>query len=225
MTKWAYGNEDKLARRQTILAAAARLFEESGALPTAKEIAEAAGLAKGTVYLYFETKEEIFATLLLNGWTSVADEIDAAWSKAAGSRQDKIDVFLRAWIGALSERRKLLELDALGYGMLDRNLDREISERLKHTFLQRLGQSGALIDSAFSLVSPRGLQILMRSYALMRGLWQSGVGIRSADMSDHCTWSGADPGLFDQELYDALVEYWGGALSRPAHFASEAQNR
>lgn len=217
MTKWAYGNEDKLARRQTILLAAARLFEESGALPTAKDIAEAVGLAKGTVYLYFETKEEIFATLLLDGWTSVADEIDAAWGKAAGSRQDKIDIFLRAWIRSLSERRKLLELDALGYGMLDRNLGREASERLKQTFFQRLGQSGALIDSAFSLVSPRGLQILMRSYALMRGLWQSGVSIRSTDMPNLCTWSAADPGLFDQELYDALLEYWTGALSHPAH--------
>jgi AcrR family transcriptional regulator len=51
------------------LTAADELFAAAqDQLPSVSSIAEAAGLAKGTVYLNFETKEEIFAQLLLEGW-------------------------------------------------------------------------------------------------------------------------------------------------------------
>ena len=69
MGKRAYGSQDKLARRHDILEAARRLFHRGGGeLPSVARIAEAAGLAKGTIYLYFETREAIYADLLLQGW-------------------------------------------------------------------------------------------------------------------------------------------------------------
>ncbi len=52
--------EDKQTRRATILDSARTLFQQSHEqLPTAAEIAKTAGLAKGPVYLYSKTKEEI----------------------------------------------------------------------------------------------------------------------------------------------------------------------
>ncbi len=50
-------------RRQEILTAAIKVFGTKGFAATCVgDVAEAAEMAKGTVYLYFESKEEIYAT-------------------------------------------------------------------------------------------------------------------------------------------------------------------
>ncbi|ADQ14325.1 TetR/AcrR family transcriptional regulator [Halanaerobium hydrogeniformans] len=54
-----------LKRRNTILREAEKLFIEEGfEKATVKEIAERAGVAKGTFYYYFDTKEDIINALL-----------------------------------------------------------------------------------------------------------------------------------------------------------------
>ncbi|MFH1761999.1 MAG: TetR/AcrR family transcriptional regulator [bacterium] len=56
--------KEKLARREHILGAAQKLFATRGYhISTVDDIAEAAGLAKGTIYLYFKTKQELFLCL------------------------------------------------------------------------------------------------------------------------------------------------------------------
>ncbi|MDY6797055.1 MAG: helix-turn-helix domain-containing protein [Actinomycetota bacterium] len=58
--------EDKAKRSKKILQVAWGIYEESeGTFPTVSDIARRAGLAKGTIYLYFSTKEEIFLQLFL----------------------------------------------------------------------------------------------------------------------------------------------------------------
>ena len=65
MRQRAIAEDEKLAKRRSILDAALALYlENSRELPSVSRIAEASGLAKGTVYLYFRTKEEIFLALL-----------------------------------------------------------------------------------------------------------------------------------------------------------------
>ncbi|HXZ84735.1 MAG TPA: helix-turn-helix domain-containing protein [Myxococcota bacterium] len=52
------------ARRAEILAAAQRCFWKSGIRRSSiEDVANEAGLAKGTIYLYFRSKEELFAAL------------------------------------------------------------------------------------------------------------------------------------------------------------------
>src|SRR5437588_12373184 len=51
-------------RRQEILDAAVKVFKDKGvSKSTVADIAEAAGVAKGTVYLYFGSKEHLLAAL------------------------------------------------------------------------------------------------------------------------------------------------------------------
>jgi len=59
---------EKVARRAAILDAARHVFFSKG-LPaaTVDEIAQRAELSKGTLYLYFRTKEEIYISLLHDG--------------------------------------------------------------------------------------------------------------------------------------------------------------
>lgn len=69
-------------RRQAILDAAVRLFARYGYRRTAmEEVAREAGVAKGTTYLYFDTKEALFRAL---SQAALARVLDAARRAAAG---------------------------------------------------------------------------------------------------------------------------------------------
>lgn len=107
MAERALAREDKQARRAVILSAARTLFNEGdGNLPTASQVAAASGLAKGTVYLYFQTKEEIFANLLLKGWIPVMGAVDGIFRASKGRRSDKVQAFIgvlwTTWTGTPS---------------------------------------------------------------------------------------------------------------------------
>ena len=57
--------EEKQERREMILEAAKKRFQRFGySKTTMDEIAIDAGISKGTIYLYFENKEDIFNELL-----------------------------------------------------------------------------------------------------------------------------------------------------------------
>jgi AcrR family transcriptional regulator len=63
--KKAKSQQQKLHRVKTILDSAERLYEKNFLeLPSAIEIANETGIAKGSLYNYFRTKESIFLTLL-----------------------------------------------------------------------------------------------------------------------------------------------------------------
>jgi len=58
---------EKESRKAAILKAARKLFFEKGFKPvTVESIARKAELSKGSVYLYYNSKEEIYAQILLN---------------------------------------------------------------------------------------------------------------------------------------------------------------
>ena len=59
---------EKLLRHQQILDAAYEVFRKEGySSATMDLIAERAEIAKGTIYLYFKSKEEVYCSLLVNG--------------------------------------------------------------------------------------------------------------------------------------------------------------
>jgi len=59
---------EKERRREEILDAAQRVFVEKGlTIATVDDIVTAAELSKGTLYLYFESKEDIYLALMLRG--------------------------------------------------------------------------------------------------------------------------------------------------------------
>ena len=59
--------KEKEQRRKAILKASQRLFSRKGyQAVSVEDIARKARISKGTVYLYFHSKEEIYAQILLN---------------------------------------------------------------------------------------------------------------------------------------------------------------
>jgi len=207
VAKHAYASEDKEARRRDILAAAAALFSETRELPSIAEVAAAAGLAKGTVYLYFPTKGAIFAAILLAGWGDVIDELEAAFRPAGGRPGDKVASFLASLVGYLTDNPMLLRLDAIVRGLFERDLEPAEVAAFKAALHGRIAAGGAVIDESLGLPPGRGVKLLVRTHALTRGLW----GYFDA------SGAGAGPGLaeFAENLAQALAEYWRGALAEP----------
>src|SRR5688572_7352276 len=81
---------DKLERRRDILDAAERLFRERPeALASMDQLAVAAGVAKGTLYLYFPSKEEVLIALHERNMAGFFDKLQAALaSKRAFGLED-----------------------------------------------------------------------------------------------------------------------------------------
>lgn len=211
MVRQALGPEARTARREVILAAARDLFlSRKGALPSAAEVAAASGLAKGTVYLYFRTKEEIFAALLGMEGARLLDDVEAAFGSG---HRDLIGHFIDRYVDYVDRRPVLMRLDALGYGVLERNLDLQELRAMKLRFAVRLQVVGGLVEDRLGLLPGRGLQLLTRTHALTRGLWQS------LDVPEALAELMSDPALaplkppFATELREALTEYWRGAVS------------
>ena len=72
---------DPEERRAGILDAAVPLFAKQGYARTdVQEIADSLGIAKGTVYLYFESKETLLAHLLLEGLGELVGQLQESFA-------------------------------------------------------------------------------------------------------------------------------------------------
>ncbi|MCS7286503.1 MAG: TetR/AcrR family transcriptional regulator [Anaerolineae bacterium] len=71
---------EKEQRKQDILEAARKVFSSKGiGEATVEDVAAAAELSKGTIYLYFSSKEEILAHLLLEGFDILLEKLAEAY--------------------------------------------------------------------------------------------------------------------------------------------------
>ncbi|MFF6774917.1 TetR/AcrR family transcriptional regulator [Streptomyces sp. NPDC012637] len=88
------------ATRAKLYEAAVTLIAEQGfSATTVDEIAERAGVAKGTVYYNFKSKTELFEELLRHGVSLLAASLRAAAEETAergGSRVEALDAMIRA---------------------------------------------------------------------------------------------------------------------------------
>jgi AcrR family transcriptional regulator len=73
---------EKAQRRQEILGAAREVFFEHGFhSPTMDDVAARAEISKGTIYLYYESKETVLAHLLLEGLELLLVELQATYDR------------------------------------------------------------------------------------------------------------------------------------------------
>ncbi len=122
---------EKERRREEILDAAQRVFVEKGlTTATVDDIAMAAELSKGTLYLYFESKEDIYVALMMRGLRllySVFNEII--------SREASVVKILRLMEGAYTE---FFNTQRNYFRMLDSayrpNVHKEVSEEMRRTY-------------------------------------------------------------------------------------------
>lgn len=97
-------------RHREILEAARRIFARlSYAATNVEEIAKEAGMAKGTVYLYFKSKEEILAAVLASDLKCLIDKTIDGMS-AAKTFAERLTVFLNLRLDYLQHNQDFLRI-------------------------------------------------------------------------------------------------------------------
>lgn len=88
----------KEARPSELTAAALGLFVEKGFAATRlEEVAVRAGVSKGTLYLYFDSKDALFKAVIQEGMMPVVAEGEAIAARHAGSAADLLERLLENW--------------------------------------------------------------------------------------------------------------------------------
>lgn len=88
----------KEARPQELLEAALAVFVEKGfAGSRTEEVARRAGVSKGTVYLYYPSKEELFKAVVRQNLSSLIAEGEEIAGSFEGSSSDLLSFLLHTW--------------------------------------------------------------------------------------------------------------------------------
>lgn len=143
----------KDARPQELLAAALDLFVEFGYAATRlDDVAQAAGVSKGTLYLYFSSKEELFKAVVRENVGPLLGEAEHLIAQFEGNTQDLFRLVMRSWWHKMGETKlsglpKLMMAEAANFPELARFYQEEIivrGEQLVASILARGMQLGEI---------------------------------------------------------------------------------
>lgn len=174
MKQNAMTEQAKLARREAFIATARRLYLQQQRLPNVADIAAEAGLAKGTVYRYFRSKEEIFIALLQDDFSALFAPLSRVIAGLPDHAEQAATGFARAYSQQLQQLPTLLPLAAMLNAVLEHKLPTPVLKQFKQLLAGALTQLGQLLASRVSgITAAQGSSLLLHSYALTLGLWQT----------------------------------------------------
>ncbi len=167
----ARNDEDKQARAEAILCEAGGLLADHPyAKITMAQVAASCGLAKGTLYLYFRSKEELFLALLERELVAWFDGLDTLLSEGPGGSPEGFGARLAE---SLAERRTLGQLLVILHSVLEHNVDPARALAFKRVVRARLARGGAALEAHVpSIPTGTGARLLRRIHALAIGLLQ-----------------------------------------------------
>ena len=207
--------DQKLARRESILLAARQLYQETGEeLPSSAAIAERAGLAKGTVYLYFKSKEDIFLDLLSAEYTDLLHETSSTLEQFVGTREQMVAQFAAGYVSWIRRHPLLLQLGSTSHGALMRGATPECWLDMKRRLAQDMALTAQRLSERTGLTRTSAHALLIKGYGLTTGLYQ----LLHCPPSLDARWqldeaSNSRPDFFVL-LEEGIRELWEGALPR-----------
>lgn len=161
----------KAERREAILEASARLFSRFNFNNISMEdIARETGMAKGTLYLYFETKEEVFMALMGRAMTMWF--IDLGMRLGVSKRRLARAGFAQGLVESLKDHPDLPRLLSLMHVVLEHNVSTEAAREFKRTLKFQFGVVSQQLETRLALKPGEGWSLMVRLYALVLGLWQ-----------------------------------------------------
>lgn len=198
--KKAKSQQQKQHRINTILNSAEQLFQQGSKreLPSAIQIANQAEVAKGTLYIYFRTKEAIFLGVLerhLQNWISEFDRQLRQYESVTS--HDIVNYLVSYW----AENPTLGELARL----LDATLEVNVDEKVFSNFQTKLINDLKRIVPSFSAINQEveaseWLKVLQLSTQLLTLAWQQA--------HPRTVLAGASSPEFQQAAEKLLLPFW-----------------
>jgi TetR/AcrR family transcriptional regulator len=200
----------KEARPGELLEAALDLFVEKGFAATrAEEVAARAGVSKGTLFLYFQSKEELFKAVVMDSIANRFVEWNAEFESSQGSSAELLRYAMTSWwdrvgVTKASGITKLVMSEARNFPELAQFYQTEVMKpgrELIRRILQRGIDRGEFrplnLDYAvFSVVAPMIFLIM----------WKHSMGPCATDVS-------MDPHAYIASQIDVILH---GVLQAPA---------
>jgi len=141
VTTRARRKREKEERRQSILQAAREVFFKNGFhRATVDSVAERAEVSKGTVYLYFESKETILAHLLLEGLDELVGKLEQAYAAEESLPADeRLQRLCRAYLRFFEEEPEYFRLlVAMDRGRFQDSVEPEVYQSVLSASLEGL---------------------------------------------------------------------------------------
>ena len=172
-TRWA---RRKDARPAELLAAALDLFVERGYSATRlDDVAARAGVSKGTLYLYFSGKEELFKAVIREGLVPVYQQGERIVDEHQGSAEDLLRKLICTWwemVGStkLSGLPKLMIAESGNFPDVARYYFDEVVARSRKLVARAIARGTA--SGEFRALDPDTLVRLTLAPMLLMSIWR-----------------------------------------------------
>ncbi len=171
----AISEDDKSVRKAAILRAASELLDEADYHEISiARVARTAGLAKGTIFLYFRTKEELFLQLQMKEYASWFDNVKGQLQKLLRDKK-KITIarVVHVIMTSIGKHPGMVRMTPLIHVILEHNIDYETTVEFKRFLLTELSTTGKLMEQCLPFLGKNGgPRFLLDLHVLMIGIRQ-----------------------------------------------------
>lgn len=168
----ARSQADKDVRRTQLIEAATRLFADASfEAVTIARVAETAGVAKGTAYLYFATKETLFLELVRAELTQWLADLTLKLKRLRSTQP--ASAVPAAVARSLAERPVLRRLLVLLHTVIEPNIDEASARDFKRFLRDLLAEAGvAIADKIPGLSVAKAVTFVLQTHALVISITQ-----------------------------------------------------
>jgi len=201
----------KLEREVSILTATEILLRQSGyEAMTMQMVATAAGLAKGTLYLYFNSRESLVLAVhgrLFDRWI---DRFAVHQPEFTG-----FDGFCRDFARHYADDPLFLQLAGFANALLEPQLDREAYIKSKRGMARRVKRLAGLVCQQFSIAPAAAQKLIWGFLTIAVGAAQMTVSplVTKSDLPDDVV-AFTDLANFETVFLNAAGPLWANLISR-----------
>ena len=195
----------KQARPQELLDAALTLFVEKGFAATkVEDVAGLAGVSKGTLFLYFSSKEDLFKAVIRSNLADHFPVWNQEFTDFTGTTAEMVDYAMQSWwkrIGntTASGITKLVTSEASNFPDVVQFYEAEVM-RPGHALFQKILQRG-IDQGEFKTFDTDSAVYSLVAVIVFLSMWKH-------SLSPCCTTSMLDPVIFLRNHVDALMHGW-----------------
>ncbi len=200
-------DEEKAKKKEHIKSCALSLYQKSGQLCSVDKIVKESGVAKGTFYLYFKTKEEVFLDILSDMYMAYLNEVFQELNFEKMTLELLADSLVKPLIG----NKDFLRLASIGPGILEKNVSEEKIIEFKLMLMQAMQKLGEVFLHLNPKLKPEKVsEMIVISFSLIIGVFQQ------SDISGELKKLSENPEIkdlfidFESVTSRSLIALWNG---------------